>query len=110
MNDKGKKYPFKQVPLHFNCRSIILPITKTFRELGLDIDEIPSGTRSSIDGRVSNDTTFEQWFEGKSATFQESYLGKSRYQLFKDGKITFNDLVNQNGRTLSVSELKQKYS
>ena len=107
LNEKGKQYPFKQVPLHFNCRSIILPITKTFRELGLDIDEIPSGTRSSIDGRVSTDTTFEQWFEGKSATFQESYLGKSRYQLFKDGKITFSDLVNQNGRTLSIAELSK---
>lgn len=107
LNAKGKKYPFKQVPLHFNCRSIILPITKSFRELGLDIDEIPSGTRSSIDGRVSSDTTFEQWFEGKPATFQESYLGKSRYQLFKDGKITFSDLVNQNGKTLSIAELSK---
>ena len=110
LNEKGKKYKFVKAPNGWNCRCITLPITKSFRELGLDIDEIPSGTRSSIDGRVSTDTTFEQWFEGKSATFQESYLGKGRYQLFKDGKITFSDLVNQNGRTLSVGELVEKYS
>ena len=97
-------------PLHFRCRSILLPITKTFRELGLDIDEIPSGTRSSIDGRVSSDTTFEQWFEGKPATFQESYLGIQRYKLFKDGVINFSDLVNQNGKTLTVKQLLEKYS
>ena len=110
LNAKGKAYPFKQVPLHFNCRSIILPITKSFKELGIPLDEVPIGTRSSIDGYVSRDTTFEQWFEGKPKAFQEEYLGQSRYKLFKDGKITFSDLVNQNGKTLTVKQLKEKYS
>lgn len=40
-----------------------------------------------MDGYVSKDTTFEKWFRSKSATFQESYLGKGRYQLFKDGRL-----------------------
>ena len=110
MNDKGKKYPFKQTPLHFNCRSIILPIVKSFKELGIPLEEVSKGTRSTMDGYASKDTTFEQWFEGKSATFQESYLGKSRYKLYKDGVINFSDLVNQNGRTLTVKQLLEKYS
>ena len=33
-----------------------------------------------------------------------------RYQLFKDGVINFSDLVNQNGKTLTVKQLKEKYS
>jgi len=91
----------------------MLPIVKSFKELGIPLDEVTKGTRSSIDainGKVSRDTTFEQWFEGKDKTFQESYLGKGRYQLFKDGKITFSDLVNQQGRYLKLSELNSKYS
>ena len=105
LNAKGKVYPFKQVPLHFNCRSIILPITKSFKELGIPLDEVPIGTRSSMDGYVSRDTTFEKWFEGKPKAFQEEYLGKGRYELYKKGTISFSDLVNQNGRTLKISEL-----
>ena len=110
MNDKGKKYPFKQTPLHFGCRSIILPIVKSFKELGIPLEEVSKGTRSTMDGYASRDTTFEQWFDKKPKSFQESYLGKGRYNLYKKGVITFSDLVNQNGMTLKISELKQKYS
>ena len=110
INEKGKKYAFIKAPDDWNCRCIDLPITKSFKELGIPLDEVPIGTRSSMDGYVSRDTTFEQWFESKPKAFQESYLGKGRYQLFKDGKITFSDLVNQNGKTLTIKELKEKYS
>ena len=110
LNEKGKKYKFRKSPDGWNCRCLLLPITKSFKELGLDIDEIPAGTRSSIDGYVSSNLSASDWFESKSKSFQEEYLGKSRYQLFKDGKITFSDLVNQNGKTLTVKQLKEKYS
>lgn len=102
----GHKLPFKQTPIHYKCRSIILPLTKSYRELGLDIDEIPIGTRSSLNGYVPANTSFSQWFDKQSADFKENYLGKGRYQLYKDGKITLSDLVNQRGQTLSLKELK----
>lgn len=35
------------LPIHGGCRCITEPITKTYRQLGLDMDEISSGTRSS---------------------------------------------------------------
>ena len=105
INEKGKKYNFIKAPNGWNCRCISLPITKSFKELGIPLNEIPKGTRSSMDGYVSRDTTFEKWFEGKPKAFQEEYLGKSRYELYKKGAITFSDLVNQNGRVLKVSEL-----
>ena len=102
----GHKLPFKQTPIHYKCRSIILPLTKSYRELGLDIDEIPIGTRSSLNGYVPANTSFSQWFDKQSADFKENYLGKGRYQLYKDGKIDLSDLVNQKGQTLSLKELK----
>lgn len=103
----GHKLPFKQTPIHYKCRSIILPLTKSYRELGLDIDEIPIGTRSSLNGYVPANTSFSQWFDKQSADFKENYLGKGRYQLYKDGKITLSDLVNQRGKVLTIKELKE---
>jgi hypothetical protein len=77
---------------------------KNDKELGI------SSTRASIDGQVADTTTFDKWFSGKSAEFKEDFLGKGRFELYKSGKITFKDLVAQNGRVLSVKELKEKYS
>jgi SPP1 gp7 family putative phage head morphogenesis protein len=106
-NIKGKEFPFKKAPLHYRCRSVILPITKSYRELGLDIDEIPKGTRASMDGSVPETTTFTKWFEGKDKAFQEQYLGVGRYQLYKDGKITLSQLVNQQGATIPIKDLNK---
>lgn len=110
LNDKGKKYPFKFTPDGWNCRCQLTPILKTWREIGIDEDELPEGTRSSLDGYVPQTTTFDKWIEGKSDEFKEYYLGKGRYNLYKDGKITLSDLVRQDGRTLSIKELQEKYS
>ena len=110
LNEKGKKYPFKYTPDGWNCRCQLVPILKTWREMGIDEDELPEGTRSSLDGYVPQTTTFDKWIEGKSDKFKEDYLGKGRYNLYKDGKITFSDLVRQDGRTLSLRELLEKYS
>ena len=110
LNEKGKKYKFRQAPDGWNCRCVLLPIVKSFKELGIPLDEVSKGTRSSIDGYVSSNLSASDWFENKSKTFQKEYLGIGRYELYKDGKITLSDLLNQQGRYLSVSELKDKYS
>lgn len=110
LNEKGKKYPFKFTPDGWNCRCQLVPILKTWREMGIDEDELPVGTRSSLDGDIPQTTTFDKWIEGKDDKFKEDYLGKGRYQLYKDGNITFSDLVNQKGRTLTIKELLEKYS
>ena len=106
-NIKGKDFPFKKPPLHYRCRSVILPITKSYRELGLDIDEISPSTRASMDGSIPETTTFTKWFEGKDKKFQEKYLGISRYELFKDGKITLSQLVNQQGAIIPIKDLNK---
>lgn len=106
-NDKGKKYYFRNSPAGWNCRCILLPITKSYKELGLDIEEIPAGTRSSMDGYVASTLKASDWFEKKGSSFQKEYLGEKRYSLFKEGKITLSDLVSQKGRVLTVEELRK---
>lgn len=103
----GHKLPFKNPVLHYRCRSIMLPLTKSYKELGLDIEEIPVGTRSSLNGAIPANTSFTDWFEKQSATNQEKYLGQGRYKLFKEGKITFSDLINQKGQTLTLEQLRK---
>lgn len=97
------------VPRHWGCRSTEIPVTKTFRELGLDIDEFPAGTRSSMDGQVAEDLTFDAFLQGKSKSFQDDLLGSGRADLWRDGKITLQDLVSGNGRPLTLDQLRDRF-
>ena len=110
LNANGVGHKFRKSPDGWNCRCILLPIVKSFKELGIPLDEVSNGTRSSIDGYVSRDLNASDWFESKSKAFQEEYLGKGRFELYKKGTITLSDLLNQQGRYLSLKELKEKYS
>ena len=110
INAKGKKYPFRYTPYGWNCRCQLNPILKSWKELGIDEEEVPVGTRSSLDGYVSQDMTFDKWLKTKSSEFQKEYLGAGRYELYSKGKITLSDLINQKGRYLSIKELKEKCS
>lgn len=109
LNAKGKKYPFAYTPFGWRCRCHLVPVLKSWQEMGIDAEELPVGTRSSLDGYVPQTTNFDEWIKTKSPAFVEDYLGKGRYKLYKDGVITFSDLVNQQGRTLTLKELKEKY-
>ena len=110
LNANGVGHKFRKAPDGWNCRCLLLPITKSFKELGIPLDEVSKGTRSSIDGYVSSNLSASDWFESKSKAFQEEYLGKGRFELYKKGTITLSDLLNQQGRYLSLKELKEKYS
>lgn len=96
-------------PAHWACRSTVIPITKTFRELGLDIDEVPASTRASMDGQVAADLTFADWLAGKPPEFADEMLGKGRAALWRDGKITLQDLLNAEGTPLTLAQLRSKY-
>lgn len=93
---------------HFGCRSTSAPVTKSFRELGLDIDELPPATRASIDGQLPSDTKFEGWLSRQSRARQEQVLGAGRADLFRDGKIGLRDLLDGNGRELTLEELRAR--
>jgi SPP1 gp7 family putative phage head morphogenesis protein len=99
--------PYAEPPLHWNCRSILVPITKTFRELGLDVDEVPAGTRASIDGQVPADLSFNEWLRDKSEAFQDELLGPGRAALWRKGQISLTDLVDQRDRPLTIEQLKK---
>ena len=102
----GKKsLPYRELPAHFNCRSIYMPILKSFKEIGADFPEMPKSTRSSMDGQVPEETTFKDFLEKKGKAFQDEVLGKGKAQLWRDGKITLQQLLDQSGNPVTLKEL-----
>lgn len=97
-------------PYHYNCRSILIPIVKSWNELAnLDIpglDNVSTGTQSSMDGQVPGNLNYEDWLKTKSESFQKQVMGEGRYDLWKSGQIKMADLVDQSGRALTLAELR----
>lgn len=93
-------------PRHWNCRSTLVPILKSSDELGTDV-EIDPGARASMDGEVADTTTFADWLGTKTEEQQDAILGAGKADLWRDGKITLRDLLDQSGRPLTLEELTQ---
>ncbi len=107
----GTKLPFNGgPPRHWNCRSVLVPITKTFKELGIDSPEPKPATRASMDGQVPVNTTFDAFLKRKGQAFQDDMLGKGRAELWRQGKITLAQLLDQRGNPLSLEQLQSKYA
>lgn len=93
-----------------NCRCSMVPVLKTWAELGINMDELPDGTRASMEGQVS-DKDFESWLKRKTEadpTFADRTLGKGRAELWRNGKITMDQMIS-GGQPLTLSELRKKY-
>lgn len=120
----GREYPLKgkrpPAPLHLRCRCVYLPVTLTFKELGLDLPELEAATRpytkkpdASIDaggkrtilevGQQQGD--YASWFEKQGKAFQLEAVGPNRMKLLDAGKVQFADLVDDTGRLRTLDEL-----
>jgi SPP1 gp7 family putative phage head morphogenesis protein len=104
----GHELPFNTgPPRHFNCRSSLVPVLRSFEELGIDATEVPLATRASMDGEVPGDITFDTWLRGKSKTFQDDLLGPARARLWRSGSITLTQLVDMRGNPMTLAQLEQ---
>lgn len=94
-------------PAHFNCRSTITYVVKPEFDLGADIvGERPS---KGADGTkvISADTTYEQWLRKQPPSFQTEVLGATKAKLFRDGKVSIGRFVDDQGRVLSLDQLRE---
>jgi SPP1 gp7 family putative phage head morphogenesis protein len=96
-----------QPPAHYGCRSTTTPILKSWRDLGLDIDEFPESTRASLDGQVPESLTYLKWLEKQSSEVQIDVLGVTRYNLWKSGEYTIQQFYSD-GRMMTLAELNQR--
>lgn len=93
-------------PFHWHCRTSEIPVLKPEFER-----EIPGSVRPAVgaDGveQVSSKTTYQQWLARQPASFQIDVLGPARYKLFSKGELTLDKFVNENGRQITLEQLKQ---
>ncbi|VFS60093.1 phage minor head protein [Leminorella grimontii] len=105
----GHRIPYGAGPgrLHWCCRSTETLITKSWREMGIDIDEMPPGTRASMDGQVPADTTYLEWLKNQSAARQDEILGPTRAKLMRDGGMAPESFYTDKGKFLTIEQLKK---
>ena len=94
--------------LHWNCRSSSVPITKSWRELGLNIDDFSPTTRASMDGQVAADMSYADWIKKQPASRQDQILGADRGKLLRDGGLTLDKFYNDKGVYLTLDELRKR--
>ena len=104
----GHSYPWESGPgsLHWNCRSTSIGVLKDADALGIDDTGKTRKARDVLDGKVPQDTNYEQWLKGQSVKTQNKVLGKTKAELLRNGQVkSFRDLVDQTGRAKNLSEL-----
>jgi SPP1 gp7 family putative phage head morphogenesis protein len=105
-----KQLPFNGgPPRHWGCRSVLVPITKSWQEMGIKSNELKPGQRASMNGAVAEDTSFGDWLKRKSEEDQNRILGKGKADLWRAGKISLTDLLDQRGNPLTLDELQARY-
>lgn len=108
----GQTFPIGEGPIpprHIRCRSISVAVTKSWRELGVNRDELPKGDRASMDGQVSGSPRFAEWLRTKGDAMQDKVLGKTRADLFRSGKLNVEQFIRGDGTVLTLDELRAKY-
>lgn len=98
--------PHPTPPIHPGDRCVLTPVLKSWKELGIDMAEIPESTRASMDGQVPESLKYGEWLKRQPAAKQDEVLGKGRADLFRAGK-TLGAMTIDN-RAMTLKELKSK--
>jgi hypothetical protein len=126
MSLDGTKYTTDETrpnqPLHGRCRCIYLPETKSWKELGFDVDEQAEmkseykrwterdlKTRKVLDYGETGDN-FEEFFHTKTETWQNNAYGIKRSDYIRSGELKMIDNVNKaTGDLYTLNYLENKH-
>ena len=84
------------VPQHRGCRCIVLPYFN-----------IEGDTRSSKDGYIKADISFDEWLREQDTKTQKEILGATRYKMFINDNKPISTFVD-NGEILTLEQLKER--
>ncbi len=78
----GKRYELEEeFDDHVAGRCAIICVTKSYREMGIDVDEPDFTREKGID-----------WFNRQTEATQRHMMGKGKYEAWKDGKFQLTDI------------------
>lgn len=90
-------------PIHIRCRSTTVPVLKSWKEMGMK--DPPAGTRSSLDGQISDTINYDEWLRKQSHEHQNEALGVGKAEIFRSG-VKLDRFV-ENGKELTLEQLKK---
>jgi|CXWL01.1.fsa_nt_gi hypothetical protein len=88
-----------------NCRSVRVPVLKSWEELGLDGSSLSPSTRASMNGQVPASETYETWLRKQPHAFQDDVLGATKGQLFRSGGLTVDNFADASGKVYNLAQL-----
>jgi SPP1 gp7 family putative phage head morphogenesis protein len=92
-------------PAHNRCRCVLVPWLKSWRELGIDADDIDAGTRASMNGQVPRNLTWDQWLRSQPESVQREALGPGRWTWWVSQGRPPAGVFSVRGRVLTLEEL-----
>ena len=120
-----RKEDFKVLPKnHYNCRSMLVPITELSEEMDAEskkrVVQWDGKTVNHRDGtrstkfkvgeikEVDRNATAETYFKTFDKEYQIKYMGVKRYNLWKEGKLSFNEAFNATRKSsLPIAKVKE---
>ena len=103
----GRVFPINEgprSPQHIRCRSTTVPITKSWKELGIPLKDTTATTRASMNGQVAVKTTYPEWLKKQTNDIQAKVLGKGKAKLFREGKYDLRKRITN--KPLTLKQLK----
>lgn len=92
-------------PHHFNCRSRLVPYFDRESSKIKNLREARFGDRGTPGTRIEGDTSFARFLRDLGENGSIDLLGRTRYQLWQDGKISLTDLIDRSGNIRTVGDL-----
>jgi SPP1 gp7 family putative phage head morphogenesis protein len=102
----GKPKP--AIPAHINCRSLYVAVLKSWQEMGLEIDELPESTCSSLDGQIPATMSYNDWLKKQSIERQNDILGVTKAKLFRDGGLDLPKFISKQGHEYTIEQLRER--
>lgn len=105
MSRDGKLYPLSKhpsPPAHYNCRSVLVHVVK-------DEYDIMKGTgsRSTSDGYMPAEATYNDWLKRQSNAVQNEILGKARAEAYRKSGESIDRFIDRKGQFYSLDDLKK---
>lgn len=106
----------RRPPLHPNCRSSLVGTDADGQLIGRrpfvladkPVSKIPKDQRKGIIGQVNSNTSFKTWFDkDANESFKKEWLGKTKYELYKNGGYSLDKFVDPLGKEYTIAELRE---
>lgn len=101
-------------PRHWRCRSVMQPILagldaidERAREMGLELEPEIRAARDGPRERKSTTGNMDGWLRSQSEQKQNAMLGVGRAKLWREGKVTLQDMINASGEQIPLENLQK---